>query len=145
LRGIKMSNKNGGYKPYEEVTKKALDFMRVGDLVLINDWKKPMRIKGVSENYAVGVQTIFGKIYYSVIEKKQRREGNHNEMRNGCFHCGPDHWIFGAGFFDYNFDDAKGVNGYLKSFERGNSKISERHGIAIFRIKIKLRSGRDDG
>ena len=36
------------YEQYTDITKELLDSIRVGDLVKVNDWKKPPRVKGVS-------------------------------------------------------------------------------------------------
>jgi hypothetical protein len=126
------------YITCKEVTKEVLDSLQVGDLVKINAWGQPMRVRGTSENYAVMAQNVFGKTYYSVIEKKPRTAGNHNEMIRGLFHCGPDFWLFGPPFeFAYKFDDAAAVQRYLQSFETGESELSERSSIPIHLIQIK--------
>ena len=41
------------YVHYPTVTREILDTIKVGDLIRVNDWKKPMRVKAVSENYFV--------------------------------------------------------------------------------------------
>lgn len=125
------------YIEYTEVTKEVLDSLQIGDLVKVNDWKKPMRIKGVSENYAVMVQKQFKDTYYSVIEKKPRSAGNHNAMCQGCFHCGKDDWIFGDPEFRYNFDDAEAVASYLQTFEADIAHLSERNAIPILTLQVK--------
>lgn len=42
-----------GYVTYIKVAKETLDNLLIGDLVKINDWKKPMKIMGISKDYAV--------------------------------------------------------------------------------------------
>ena len=39
------------YKHYTDITKEILDNIKVGMLVKINDWKRPMKVVGISENY----------------------------------------------------------------------------------------------
>lgn len=126
-----------GYTTYTEISKEVLDTIKVGDLVKVNNWKKPMRIKGVSKNYAVMIEKQFGDTYYSVIEKKPRTAGDHNEMRQGLFHCGKDDYIFGATEFKYRFDDAEAVAKYLNEFETGETQLSVRTAIPILELHIK--------
>lgn len=126
-----------GYTTYTEVTEEVLDTIKVGDLVKVNDWKKPMKVRGVSKNYAVMTENNFGKIYYSVIEKKPWDGVLRNEMVGGHFHCGRDNWIFGDPYFDYNFDNAEGVAQYLQTFETGKTELSVRNAIPILELHIK--------
>ena len=49
-----------------ELTKDVLDSIKVGDLIKINDWKRPMRVKAVTENYFVMAYKAFGAWVYSV-------------------------------------------------------------------------------
>lgn len=124
------------YVTYEEVTKEVLDKIKTGDLVKINDWKKPMRVKGVSKNYVAMVQKQFKDTYYSVIEKKPWDGTRHNAMCGGCFHCGKDDWIFGSAEFNYDFDNQEAVNKYLDEFEREETHLSVRNAIPISAIQI---------
>ena len=59
----------------EQVTKKLLDSIKFGDLVKVNDWKKPLRVKGVTNNYFAMTINQFGKTVYSICEKKRRISG----------------------------------------------------------------------
>ena len=97
------------YKHYTEITKEILDNIKVGMLVKINDWKRPMKVVGVSENYFCMIQKVCGKISYSVCEKKPWGGIRHNSMRGGMFHCGTDNMIFGYLGFDYKFDDKEQI------------------------------------
>ncbi|WP_094607754.1 hypothetical protein SPSIL_008830 [Sporomusa silvacetica DSM 10669] len=125
------------YTTYTEITKEILDNLSIGDLVKVNDWKKPMRVKCISENYVVIVQKQFKETYYSVIEKKRRNTGDHNAMRQGLFHCGKDDWIFGDSEFRYNFDDTEAVARYLQTFETEEAHLSERNAIPILTLHVK--------
>ena len=130
------------YIHYSDVTREALDTIQVGDLVKVNDWKKPMRVKAVSENYFVMTKKQFGDTYYSVCSKLPWGGIRYNAMRGGMFHCGPDSWIFGApASIDYDnlyeFDNEEASQAYLKSFEDGESEISERRGVAIYDLYVK--------
>ena len=40
---------NKEYTHYRNITREILDTIKVGDLVKINDWTKPLRVKAVSE------------------------------------------------------------------------------------------------
>jgi len=126
-----------GYVSHTEVTKEILDTIKVGDLIKVNDWKKPMRVKGVSENYAVMIEKQFGKLYYSVIEKKPWDGVRHNEMIGGYFHCGRDNWIFSDLNFDYKFDNVEAIARYLSTFESGETELSVRNAIPITQIHVK--------
>ncbi|SFM09513.1 hypothetical protein [Pelosinus propionicus] len=129
------------YTTYTEVTKELLDTIKVGDLIKVNDWKKPMKVRGVSPNYAVMTENNFGKTYYSVIEKKPWDGDRRNAMRGGRYHCGRDNWIFGAPHFEYKFDDEKAVAAYLQTFERGETELSVRNAIPILELHIKHVKG----
>ena len=59
-----------GYEQHTTITKELLDGIKVGDLIKVNDWKKPLRVKGVSDNYFVMATKQFGDTIYSVCEKK---------------------------------------------------------------------------
>ena len=130
------------YNVYENVTREILDTVKVGDLIKVNDWKKPMKVKAVSENYFVMTQNIFGNIYYSVCSKLPWEGIRHNDFTGGMYHCGPDDYIFGsplcADYDDlYTFEDEVANRKYLESFENGETQLSERRGICIDSIAIK--------
>ena len=130
------------YIHYENVTREILDTIKVGDLIKVNDWKKPMRVKAVSENYFVMTQKQFGNTYYSVCSKLPWEGVRHNYMIGGMFHCGPDNWVFGSptsiDYDDlYEFENEEGNQKYLQEFESGESEISERRGLAIYDLYVK--------
>ena len=125
------------YKHYNNVTKEILDTIEVGNLVKVNDWKKPMRVVGVSENYFCMIKKQFGEIWYSVCEKKPWDGIRYNQMIGGMFHCGRDNMVFGYMDFDYNFDDEKQISNYLQAFESGKIELSRRGTIPIFNLYVK--------
>lgn len=120
-----------------DITKEILDTVVVGNLIKVNDWKKPMRVKGVSENYFVMVRNNFGQLRYSVCEKKPWGGIRHNQMVGGKFHCGVDNMIFGWIGFDYKFEDQEQINRYLQAFESDEIELSVRGTIPIQRLEVK--------
>lgn len=126
-----------GYTHYKDVTKEILDNIKVGNLIKVNNWKKPMRVVGVSENYFCMIQKIFGKIYYSVCEKKPWGGIRYNKMIGGLFHCGTDNMIFGYFGFNYKFDDEEQIKEYLNAFETGEIELSMRGTIPIIDLYVK--------
>lgn len=120
----------------KEVTLDILNSIAVGDLIKVNDWKKPLRVMGVSENYFVMATKQFGETIYSVCEKKRWDGIKYNRMVGGMFHCGCDSWVFGWDG-SYDFRDEKNTAAYLQSFEVGDSELSQRSAIAITEIAIK--------
>lgn len=127
------------YKLYEksEITKEILDQIQVGDLVKINDWGKPLRVKGVSENYFVMAQNIFGRHLYSVFSKIPFKGLCYNGITKGNYFCCSDSWVFGDIDFDYKFDNQESIQKYLNKFETGEAEISMRNSVVVYSIQIK--------
>lgn len=130
------------YIHYTDVTREILDTIKVGDLVKVNDWKKPMRVKAVSENYFVMTQKQFGDTYYSVCSKIPWDGVRHNSMIGGMFHCSSDDWIFGTPLCIeyenvYQFKNEEVNQKYLQEFEDGKCHLSERRGVAIYDLYVK--------
>lgn len=125
---------------YNPPTREALDSIRVGDLVKCNDWQRPFRVVGVSENFFAMTQNMFGDTHYSVCEKRPSSH-TRNYREEGCFTIGPDFWLFGAPQFPhgYNWDDEEAVAAYLASWETGETKFS-RSAISLKRISVKACS-----
>lgn len=130
------------YVHYEKVTRDILDTVKVGDLIKVNDWKRPMRVMAVSENYFVMVSQVCGNPMYSVCSKLPWNGIRHNAMLGGMFHCGRDHWVFGSPLCSkypnlYSFTNEEANREYLQEFENGEAEISERNGIPIFDLYVK--------
>lgn len=139
--------KNKGYTHYsvyegEIDIEAALRSVKVGDLIKVNDWKQPMRVKCVSDNYFVMTKNLFGNIYHSVVSKKPWNGVKHNNMIGGLCHCGTDDWVFGSPLMSeceklYEFNDEQYSKFYLESFEKGECELSHRTSMAIFDLYIK--------
>ena len=127
-----------GYEHFKTIDKSILDTkIQVGKLVKINDWKKPLRVVGVSENYFVMKQNMFGKVLYSVCEKKPWGGIRHNSMIGGMFHCGTDNMVFGFIDFDYKFDNEQEIKRYLNAFESEEIELSHRKAVPIYDLYVK--------
>jgi hypothetical protein len=125
------------YIDYENITKDILDSIKVGNLIKCNGWKKPMKVVGVSENYFVMITNNFGKIYYSVCEKKAVGYSRNN-YTEGFYRIGDDDYVFGR-FGGYNWDNEQFIKEYLQEFENGETQLSVRRAIDLNRISIKQR------
>lgn len=125
------------YKHYDKVTLEILNKIKVGNLVKVNDWKKPMRVVGVSDNYFCMIMKVAGNVCYSVCEKKEWQGIRYNAMRGGMFHCGTDNMIFGYYPFSYEFDNGEEIKRYLQAFEDGELELSQRNAIPIYDLYVK--------
>lgn len=130
------------YTHYTNVTREILDTIKVGDLIRVNDWKRPMRVKAVSENYFVMTQKMFGETYYSVCSKLPWDGIRYNAMRGGMFHCSTDNWIFGSTLCSkyenlYEFENEEANQKYLQEFECGKTELSQRRAIPIYDLYVK--------
>ena len=129
------------YEYHETVTKEILDRVQVGDLFKCNTWKKPFRVKGVSENYFVMARNNFGKTFYSICEKKPWDGIRYNAMIGGAFHVSDDNMVLGwPGWNEgraYDFDDTEAVERYLKALESGEIELSVRRAMPLHRVAIK--------
>lgn len=142
-----MEKKNDGYIHFsvyegEGNIKDALQTVKIGDLIKVNDWRQPMKVKCVSANYFVMTANRFGKIYYSVVSKRPWGGVKYNSMVGGMCHCGTDDWVFGSPLQSeceklYDFNDELYSRLYLDDFEKGECELSHRTSIAIFDLYIK--------
>ena len=57
------------YVEYHNITKALLDNIRVGDLIMCNNWTVPLKVNAISENYFVMVRNLFGETEYSICQK----------------------------------------------------------------------------
>ena len=116
------------YETISAITNKLLDSVRRGDLIKCNDWKSPLRVKASTENFFVMARPCFGKVLYSVCEKRP--------SPNGKFWIGPDDRIFGS-IHGYEWKTEKDALKYLDEFERGEHKLSGRRSSELVQISIK--------
>ena len=145
-----LKTRKGKYVEYlgDQITKEVLNSIKVGDLVKVNDWKRPLRVRAVSEDYFVMAVRMLGKWDYSVCEKKPWCGTRHNAMTGGMFHVGTDAWIFGSpiwhefGCKGYDFDNPEASQAYVNTFElpegnREHAFISPRRAVPIRSLYIK--------
>lgn len=132
------------YKSYtkSEITKEILDQIQIGDFVKINNWRQPLRVKGVSENYFVMAQDLHDiekPLEYSVFSKIPFRGVGYgyDGKIQGDYFCGPDFWLFGDIDFDYKFNNPESIQKYLNKFETRESEISLRNSAAVYSIQVK--------
>lgn len=138
-----MKSKNQGYVCYSanEINKSVLDSIEVGDLVKVNDWIKPMRVKFVAENGFAMTQKNFRDTYYSIFPKKTYEEEVNPEER-GMYRCGADNWICGSDLCNdyeklYEFENPEASAAYFRAFGDGETDLSMRKSIAVFKLYIK--------
>lgn len=117
----------------KEITREILDSIKVGDYIRCNDWKRAMKVYGVSENYFVAARKAFGKWLYSVCDKKVYVPFDNRP----CFSFGPDNKIFGF-FHDraYEFHNEHFVKDYLEAFENGSCELSFLRSCALSRLEV---------
>lgn len=129
------------YETYqkENITKELLNSLKVGDLVKVNAWKKPMRIVATSENFFIMLRKHFDTYMYSICEKNKRGTAYNllYKPNRGYdedeFVCGKDNYVFGK--FDYeNEEDCKKA---LKELESGEMEVSTRSGLGISLLSVK--------
>lgn len=143
-----MKSKNQGYVCYSanEINKSVLDSIEVGDLVKVNDWIKPMRVKFVAENGFAMTQKNFRDTYYSIFPKKTYEEEVNPEER-GMYRCGADNWICGSDLCNdyeklYEFENPEASAAYFRAFGDGETDLSMRTSIAVFKLYIKKGKAR---
>lgn len=123
------------YETYEEITRDLLDTVKRGDLVKCNDWKRPLRVCAATKNYFVMATRAFGKVVYSVCEKKPS-EYSCNNFTKGAFRIGRDNYIFGAPN-GYEWETEIEALEYLAGFENGDIELSQRAAVDLKKISIK--------
>ena len=123
---------NKNYITYNDITKEILDTVKVGDLIKCNDFKTPLRVIGVSENYFIMVRKAFSSYIYSICEKNKVNHSR-NSYHEGSFRIGTDNYVFGK--FDYL--DIKDVNEALIELENSEMELSVRTSVDLNSISIK--------
>lgn len=131
---------NKTYDYYDCITREILETIEINDLVKCNDWVKPMRVVAVSENYIFLTKKHFTEHMYSIIEKKECNF-NHNEMREGMYHCGIDDLVFDL---NIDFDNKDECSEILEDFEIGEIALSVRRSIPLSTIQIKKERLRNE-
>lgn len=125
----------------KEITREILDSVKIGDYVRCNDWKRSMKVVGVSENYFVMAIKAFGRWIYSVCEKTPFKGIRHNSLIGGYFSIGTDNYSFGVPMKNaYEFDNEEFISKYLKAFEEKDCELSMRRSCALISIAIRSDS-----
>ena len=86
-------------------------------------------------------QKNFSDIYYSIFPKKTYEEEVKPGER-GLYRCGADNWIFGSdlcGDYEklYEFENPEASAAYFRAFGDGETDLSMRRSIAVFKLYIK--------
>lgn len=115
-----------------ENIKTAIDDLKVGNRVRINDWEEDFMVYGVSENFVVLHSPEFHE--YTIISKKPT-DYTYNGIQAGAYVCAADSWLFG--YIDgYHFEDPEWVEKYLGDLEGGHTEMSVRRRTQIERLYI---------
>ena len=129
------------YEVYEKpnITQEVINSIQIGDLIKVNDWGRPMRVRAVGNTHFIMTTSFFGKPYYSICEKFIRG-GQHNTVyRPKCgyyndeFVCGPSNQIFSS----YEYSNEEDINLALKALENEEMEVSTRYGLGIHKLQIK--------
>ncbi|MEG0409108.1 MAG: hypothetical protein RR623_09565 [Bacilli bacterium] len=127
------------YRGYnqDEITLDLLNSLVIGDKVKINDWKQPLTVKGISENYVIMNRRYKGDNYsYAIIEKKKSSYRHNGREWNDMFICGTDDRVVGS-VYGYAFNNQKYIDGYLDYLETSEIDISYRNRVCIEYISIR--------
>lgn len=107
----------------ENITKELLNKIKVGDLIKINNWKRPLRVIAVSENFFIMAMKAFGSCVYSICEKRKWKYG---------YYCAPDNC-----YCKYDYANKTECEEALKELEAGELELSRRRCLQIKTISIK--------
>lgn len=125
----------------KEITREILDSVKISDYVRCNDWKRSMKVVGVSENYFAMATKSFGQWIYSVCEKIPFSGIRHNSLIGGYFSIGDDNYPFGVPMKNaYEFNNEEFISEYLKAFEKKDCELSMRRSCALTSIAIRSDS-----
>lgn len=128
------------YEIYEkhDVTKELLNTIKVGDLIKVNTWKRPMRVIAVSENFFIMWKKHFNTYMYSICEKNKRGYHHNTVYRPACgfyedeFVCGSDDH-----YTKYDYSNEKECKKALEELEKGTLEVTTRHGWGVWHLEIK--------
>ena len=110
----------------------VLASVRVGDKIVINDWKAKYTVCGLSQNY---VLAHYGQ-HYTIIQRTPMPKGYcFNGVREGDYRCAPDWWIFGY-VEGYDFTNKDWVDKYMLSLETGETELSQKRHAVLWFISV---------
>lgn len=119
---------------------KVINSLQVGNMVQINDWDKPMIVRGVSEHYVVVSNLFDNDCEYTILSREPNTIA-YNGIPCGACICAADWWLFGIlldGYndFEYHFANQDWTTKYLESLEKGETEMSLKNRAIITNIKI---------
>lgn len=117
----------------KDITKELLNTVDVGDLIKCNDWKIPLRVKAISENYFVMIGKVFGKTEYSICQK-QLPNWSRNYVSGNNFIIGLDNMLFNT-IGDYAIEE--NTKELLRNLESGEYAMSVKNSVDLTLISIK--------
>lgn len=115
--------------------RQILDTVRglgVGDKIIINRWKRPFVICGVSNHYVLAWDE--GE-EYTIIRRDPLEYGPYNGIPKGAIVCASDWWTCGYEG-GYHFDSRAWIMNYLRDLETGKTEMSVRHREEIKEIRL---------
>ncbi|MDL2276360.1 hypothetical protein LJC02_01780 [Breznakia sp. OttesenSCG-928-G09] len=135
---------------YNEITKGVLDKIEKGDLIKCNEWKSPLRVIGVSENYFIMSRKAFGSFIYSICHKNPS-PFQRNYIRIGLPFIGDDNYYALINYTSesevkQSLDVLEGISKNIKYddgsiFENVSGyDISPRRAVSLMSISIKQRN-----
>ena len=118
---------------------KAIQQLKSGDMVYINDWRDCMVVVGADDAHVVMYD---GDNRYTIIQRAPN-DIPYNCIPLGAYVCGPDNWVFappisidGVDVGCHRFSDPRWVEAYLQSLRRGETQISLRNRAQIYFVQV---------
>lgn len=124
------------YTRHTVITKELLDSIQVGDQVKCNDWLYPRIVKAVSENFFVMARKAFGKIEYTVCDKRPWGVKEKYEPRKVMAYTNPEDFTYGWYYNGFDFDEDTNMQEYIDALESGKIGLYRREGFVLEYIAI---------
>ena len=115
----------------EEIVQTLLS-LRLGDKLVINDWKAKYTVCGISQNY---VLAHYGQHYTIISKVPTTLDYNYNGVRGDEIRCAPDWWVFGWEN-GYDFTNEEWVKAYLVSLETGETEMSQKKHAPVYFLSV---------
>lgn len=114
----------------------AIDSIKLGDKLAINDWHAKYTVCGISPHF---ILAHYGQ-HYTIIARTPTPENYcFNGVRGGEIRCAPDWWVFGwmsDKWEGYEFTNQEWVTDYLASLESGETEMSQKHHASVFFLSV---------
>jgi len=112
------------------VRRESFKNVEVGDYLRLNHWRKGMKVANRSKNFILLIDRMFDKTVYSVIDICKGKR----------ITAGPDNFVFSL----YNYGDEENQKEALEGFEKGELKVSKRHGMIVEDIFHKKKTKKEN-